>query len=522
MTILKHLLSIILITAIFLPARAQTESTQQTDLVERLNKRVNNSPSELAYIQTNKDIYETGEDLWFKVYLLNAQYLIPSVLSKTLYLQLFKEDTKKVIWQEKYEILDGIADGQVYLDSKLSEGDYLIAAFTSNSFFDDTSEFKAIRRIKIIQDVNSSPLLVSKSTAPVSFSRIQFTALPEGGNLVSGIPGKVAFKAVNIKGEPEEVQGTLFEDSSSILEFKSMHAGMGSFNFIPNAGKKYVIKLKEPAVDTLYFLPEILLSGITIILAGRDKEALTLRVSQSQDLPAQDLYLRVQCRGEVYGITSCRLGNELRIKIPLSGLPQGPAEITLFNSSLVPVAERLIYINLDKKLNITTELSKEIYPTRGKATLKISVKDENGRPVVANLGVTVFDKLYQNPRDSNNILTYYYLSTQLKGRIFNPSFYFNKGKHQEEALDLLMLTQGWRKYVWNDLNPEKIQETNQQIIFDGIKGELYYQNQRNKIPKEQTFVMAFSPNKDSSKVLIPADSTGAFFVSEGRLKNVGK
>ena len=108
--------------------------------------------------------------------------------------------------------------------------------------------------------------------------------------------------------------------------------------------------------------------------------------------------MRVQCRGVVCGITTAKLSRELMVKIPLERLPQGIIEVTLFNSKLVPLTERLVYVNPERKLHINADLSKDIYPTRGKATLKITVKDENGQPVIANLGVSIFDKIYQNLR----------------------------------------------------------------------------------------------------------------------------
>jgi hypothetical protein len=503
---------------LFLSLRAQSYSAQQIELAERLHSLAKNAPPELAYIQTSKDIYETGEDLWFKVYLLDAQYLIPSMLSKTLYLQLLNESTKKAVWQEKYEIENGCANGQVYIDNNLPEGNYVLAAYTQYSFFGDTTEFYAVRRIKVVTDITSwkESLVISVST---KINSIQFTTFPEGGNLVSGIQCRMAFKAVKRNGEPVDIKGSLFEDNSPLLELKSIHSGMGSFIFTPDNNKKYFIRLSEPAIDSIFPLPEIYSSGMTMQLIKRDKESLSFKVSQSPERNEEDIYLRVQCRGEVYGMTTARLNKDIMIKVPLSGLPQGIAEITLFNSSLEPIAERLVYVNKDKKLNITTELSKEIYPTRGKSTLKITVKDEKGQPVIANLGVSVFDKLYQNPRDSNNILVHYYLSTQLKGKIYNPSFYFNNtSAGQYEALDLLMLTQGWRKYLWNETNLKKFNKEPQKVIFDGIRGEIYIPDRKKKILKEQIFVMAFSPNKDRTTVLIPTDSVGNFIISPDHLK----
>ncbi|TAL62576.1 MAG: hypothetical protein EPN88_13165 [Bacteroidetes bacterium] len=598
----KRFLLLSLTFVLLLPVQAQSYSSKQIELAERLHFLVKNASPELAYIQTSKDIYETGEDLWFKVCLLDAQSLIPSLRSKTLYLQLLNEAYKKPVWAEKYEIQNGFANGCVYLDNTLPKGDYLLAAYTPNSFFNDTTEFKAVRRIKIETDITSSSSIIAKfdkpfynrndtiriKLSPLSEQRdslyvkitstlkqgnkriekaqtttngqgkativfhpqdsreglqvainikykdrteslimpvtskgnpIQFATFPEGGNLVSGIQSKLAFKAVNSNGEPVDIMGTLFEDNTPLLEFKSMHAGMGSFKFIPTINKKYLIRLSEPAIDSTFLLPEIYSTGMTMQLVGRDKESLSFKVTQSPELNPEDIYLRIQCRGIVYGMTMAKLSKELRIRVPLSGLPQGTAEVTLFNSSLVPVAERLVYINQDRKLNIAAELSKEIYSTREKAILKITIKDEKGQPVEANLGVTVFDKLYQNPRDSNNILTHYYLSTQLKGRIYNPSFYFNSSsKSRDEALDVLMLTQGWRKYVWSEMNLKKFVKARQQVIFDGIKGEVITPKRWMKNQQEKAFVMASSPNKDNNTDLIPTDSSGGFTISSHHLR----
>jgi hypothetical protein len=509
-----------------LPVSPQSFHPQEIILADRIESAAIKAPPELAYIQTSKDIYETGEDLWFKVYLLDAQTLVPSLRSKTLYLQLLKEESKKPVFEEKFEILNGFSNGMITLNGSLSEGDYLLAAYTQFSFFADTSEFKAVKRIKIIKDVtkqladsgNSERSSLQKSDINRENS-IQLNVFPEGGDLVSGILSKLAFKAVNRKGEPVEVKGTLFEDDIPIVKFASKHAGMGCFKFTPGLSKKYRIRMTQPSIDSTFVLPVILSEGMSMSLVARDKEELSFKISQSKGLEESEFYVRIQCRGVVYGMTTGKVTREVLIKVPLSLLPQGIAEVTLFNSNLVPVAERLVYINQDRKLNITTELSSNFFPQRGKAILKIQVKDDKGQPVMANLGVSVFDKLYENTLDSSNILSYVYLSSDLKGRIYNPSFFFNsRSPAREEALDLLMLTQGWRKYVWNELSLSQFEKANRMVVYDGVPGAMYYPERKRKIPKEQTFVMAFSPNIDSFKIVIPADSGGIFTVSPVLLK----
>ena len=141
------LLSVFLVFSF--PASSQPGNPATDKLAGRLHSLAKNSPPELVYLQTSKGIYETGEDLWFKAYLLDAQYLIPSMLSRTLYLQLLNEKNGQAVWQEKYGIDNGFTDGHVYINDTLSEGSYLFAAYTPHSFFADSTEFKAARKITV-------------------------------------------------------------------------------------------------------------------------------------------------------------------------------------------------------------------------------------------------------------------------------------------------------------------------------------------------------------------------------------
>ena len=132
--------------------------SQSTDpLIKRLATGLDslsrNNPQELIYIQTSKGIYEPSEDLWFKAYILNSQTFAPSPLSRTLYVQMFNEVTNKVVWQEKYEIQNGFTDGHIYLYDTLSVGDYLIAAYTAGSFYDDGQELKSVRRVSLRKEI---------------------------------------------------------------------------------------------------------------------------------------------------------------------------------------------------------------------------------------------------------------------------------------------------------------------------------------------------------------------------------
>jgi len=323
---------------------------------------------------------------------------------------------------------------------------------------------------------------------------------------------------VGTNGLPVEVEGELLEDSLPVGQFKSSHAGMGSFTFTPLAGKKYRIHISAP--DTVLSLPEVMPQGITLQLTGRSKDYLEFLVSQSPSFDKRTIYLLAQLRGVVCCMAAGVLNKELKIKIPLKEFPyQGIAEFTLFTDSLLPLAERLVYVNPEKKLTIEAHLDKDRYRTREKVLLKIKVTDDNGQPVVANLGVNVYDKLYRNADDAKNILTHCFLSSQLKGKVYDPAFYFDtKNKDREEALDLLLLTQGWRRYVWGREALQENSNKNQSVVFDSIRGEVHATKHTKQTKGKQQFVMASNPGKDNRSDLIMSDSTGKFTVTPAQLR----
>ena len=104
-------------TLLFLQITLLGNAQQSVDLLSsKLDSLAKRQASELNYIQTNKDIYETGEDLWFKTYVLDAQFLTPSLLSQTLYLQLLNKKNKQAVWEEKYPLENGFANGHVHIN----------------------------------------------------------------------------------------------------------------------------------------------------------------------------------------------------------------------------------------------------------------------------------------------------------------------------------------------------------------------------------------------------------------------
>lgn len=407
----------------------------------------NDFPIESLYLQTSKDIYETGEDLWFKGYQLDAQTFGLSDKSKTLYLQMVNSEDS-VVWQEKYPIENGIVSGHVYIDEKLSEGDYFLEGYTKYSFYkNDTIGMTPHRKIKIVKSISRS-----RMTELLKDTTFRFEVFPEGGNLVSGLPSNLAFKATDGRGNPVFVEGTIYQDDKPLRAIKSVHDGMGAVFFTPFKDRTYRIELNN---GKSYPLPDIHSQGMVLRLSGRDKKQLDFVVSQSDSLLNGPIYLMGQMRGMICCVAKGILRDSLRISIPLDNFfYQGIAEFTLFDSSMRPVAERLVYVHPEKKLYIAAESDKKSYFIRERVTIKIKVTDEAGKPVRANLGVSVFDHAYDNPAAPMNIQSYCYLSSQISGKIYNPTCYFDERNNgRKEAMNLLLLTQGWRRYVLDAEDP---------------------------------------------------------------------
>ena len=494
------------------PAFPQDLKSQMDQLTNRLNVYTENNRQISVYLKAAKNIYICGEDLWFHAYVLDAQLLTLSNLDRTLYLQLQQKDSDTAVWQEMYPIVDGISRGHVYLPQTLPEGDYLLKAYTAHSFLGGLAYFYAVEPLKLFHEPNT---IRKYNTQPDTLAkprgRLQFTVFPEGGNLAADVENRVAFKAVKADGNPEDVAGTLLKGDQPVLNFKTMHAGMGSFTFKPEKGAKYLIRLEHN--DSLYAVPEAQDNGIVLHFEKRENDSLTFKIIASHPAGKRRVFLRLQMRGMVQYMASGVLGDSLGIRLPTGNMPQGIAEATLFDERLQPLAERLVYLNPDKKLTITFSPFKEAYGKKEKVTVKVRTTGPDGKPVQALLSMSVYDSLFSYAGYAKDILNYYHLTTQLRGRVYDPAFYFDtRNPDRADALDLLLLTQGWRRYAWNEeLIAGQIKEE-RPVLSDSIQAWLVSRHKRTNVENEKPVsLMMFNYNKSVMQVGT-ADKAGTFYL----------
>lgn len=481
------------------------------EFLEYFTKQFNGHPLDQIYIQTSKDIYETGEDLWFKAYQLDAQSMGLSGRCQTLYVQLITPHDS-VAWQEKYPIINGVTEGHIYLDTNLPIGNYRIEAYSRYSCYKDSAGnvndsllMTSYRSIKVVEKIAQ---YVPKAEI-IQDSTIRLVLFPEGGDLLHGVPACLAFKATNSKGMPASISGSLMEGECLVAKLESSHDGMGAIHFTPDANKQYHIALSD---GSRHALPTIRQTGISLHLRKQNSEDLEFIICQPKGSNPQKIYLVGQMRGALTCMAQGLLRENLKVKIPTSEfLYQGIAEFTLYNEAMQPMAERLVYLHQGKQLQIETTLEKERYTTREKVTMKIKVTDEAGMPIQANLGVSIYDKAYQDITTPMNILSHCYLSSQIKGHIHNPTYYFNEeNKDRKEHLDLLLLTQGWRRYIWS-VNSEPQKGT--PFLTDEIRGRQSIEKKKSQKATQGTAQLIQVSGAVDGAQFIYTDSLGNFTVT---------
>jgi len=296
-------------------------------------------------------------------------------------------------------------------------------------------------------------------TVPVKVNRpeetdVQF--LPEGGNMVAGITSRIGVKALSADGAGVNFSGSLFNKAGEVVaNFSTPHAGMGSFTLTPKAGEAYTARVN--GISKVFLLPIVKLTGTTISVKSINADSLQITIGAN---PATNgtYYLLGQSRGIVCYAQSVVFSagvNEVVKTIAKSQFPTGIARFSLLNNSYQPLNERIVFINQHDELRVNVSTDKAGYTLRDSIALNVMVTDKQGNPVQGNFSVAVTDNS-QVKTDSlgSNILSSLHLTSDLKGEIEQPGYYFSGNKELE--LDNLMLTQGWVGYEWDEVFHPKL------------------------------------------------------------------
>jgi len=398
---------------------------------------------EKLFVHTDKAFYMAGEIIWFKIYATDAQLNRPLDLSKLSYVELLNKENKPVL-QAKIAMTDGSGNGSFQLPYSVNSGNYTLRAYT-NWMKNGGADFFFEKNITIVNALRKPEWPVADS---VNYD-VQF--FPEGGNLVAGIQSKIAFRVIDSHGRSIDCKGAVLDQKNdTVARFTTLRFGMGHFEWKPQSGEQYrsVITTNENIIITKT-LPVAYTKGIVMRVSELDKNK--LRVTIQSNTGATTVSLLAHTRDLLKLVVSREMLNgRAEIEIDKKQLGEGISHFTLFNELKQPVCERL-YFKKPEALSVNMKPDAQNYGTRRKVTIDLSTNDVEAHPVTGNLSMSVYllDSL-QAP-ESTDINSYLWLQSDLKGNIESPGYYFsNSGTEVEEATDNLLLTQGWRRFRWEN------------------------------------------------------------------------
>ncbi len=482
-----------------------------------------NSPQEKIFLHFDNKAYYLGETIWFSAYVVDAGTLLPIAKSKILYVELLTPDgdivgTKKlkIVAGRCYGNLDLIGYSETFSEgfsnkinviNALRSGFYEVRAYTREmQNFGEGCYFSRVFPVYDAPEKEGDYAQMQFTTTNTKRSTdvrrrckkqdsptVEF--YPEGGTLLQGTESRIGFRITDDKGLPVNgVKATI--NGKQVADIQQ---GMGSFLYThtENDNNKAIITIdgKEHA----FKLPKAENKGYALRIDNMQEESLKAEITR-RGVAEETIGATIISRGILTFFDTLRWeGDKARLTIDKSKMAAGVQQLTLFTKDGKIVAERLFFSsnNLPNDINISITTDKPAYKPFEKVNINAKVTDTQGNPVETYISLAVRDGDIENGGYySDDICTDLLLSSDLKGYIANPEYYFESNDEEHRrALDNLMLVQGWRRYKWETMagkTPFKI--TN--YLEDGISidGEVYALSFNKPLEGIKVRMRAFSPD----------------------------
>ncbi|WP_026715295.1 TonB-dependent receptor, partial [Flavobacterium daejeonense] len=274
-------------------------------------------------------------------------------------------------------------------------------------------------------------------------------------------------------GKPIDIKGEIYDSNNELVStFESVHDGMGKTQLLPIEGKNYYAKIKtESGFEFQQDLPKPLKLGYTLSyrnFKGKNIVSISTNPETLAQNPNATLSLICKFRGNSYLETTQTLTETtLSFELPKDKIPEGINQITLFDSTIKPQSERLVYFEKEHDLEVELSSDKEIYEPNEKAFVYISSTSKEGVAKSASFSLSVTDTNGVDEENfDSNICSYFLMESDIRGKVHHPGYYFDsKNLKRLEHLDNLLLTQGWRDFVW-----KTVPKSNNQIDYKVEKG----------------------------------------------------
>ena len=503
----------------------------------------NNFPREKAYLHFDNTSYYVGDTIWFKAYVTLAEQQTFSQISRPLYVELV-DQTGHIADKQIIKLTQGEGNGQFILPPSMLSGYYEVRAYTRWMLaFNEPQYFS--RTFPIYQLTNSDKLERSITTYELSSSmenrpseteeKLNVRFFPEGGQLVEGVTSQVAFKAESKNEGNIELSGTIYtKEGAEITSFETLHDGMGRFEYTPSA-QPAIAKVDFQGKKYEFTLPQALPNGYVLSTVS-NAGALLVRVFCNAATPQDTLavFISHQGRPYVHQLISCRSDAPQEFILPTRKLPAGVLQVSLINRAGNTLCERFVFANPRAPLQISTEGLKEVYAPYAPIRCELQIKNAKGEPVSGELSVSIRDGVRSDYLEyDNNIFTDLLLTSDLKGYIHQPGYYFaSPSPRKQTELDVLLMVHGWRKYDMSQaistapFTPLQLPET--QLALNGQVKSTILKNKLKDIAlsvivkKDDQFITGGTVTDENGRFTIPVEDFEGTTEAVIQTRKVGK
>ncbi|HET6993578.1 MAG TPA: hypothetical protein VFI06_01290 [Chitinophagaceae bacterium] len=486
-----------LIFLVFIQTACLAAWAQQPE--EGLKKLSTQNPIEKIYFHFDRNDYMVGQTIWFKAYLYSD--FLPAGRSTDLFIEL--SGPSSVINRLALPVFAGFAHGQIELPDTLPAGAYVMRAYTATMLNHDP----AFVYKKTFFFTGKKKKALSPAISPAT--RMEF--FPEGGNFVTGLSNSIAFKATNENGLPVKVTGIIKDDKGeTVTEFSSYHDGMGYFDLTAAEKNNYYAVLNNDPSAKKYQLPSQTTKGVVfrVITSGPTK---TFEILQRDDDPSfRASYMIGQMQHHMVYKKVFKENDELTGIIPVDKLSSGILHLTVFNKDGLPLAERLTFVDnkeyvQEGDINVDT-LN---FSDRSKNHFTLSLKDT----VQGSFSVSVYDPAFDLlPGRPENIFSSLLLTSDLKGYVHNPAYYFSATNDTvQNALDLVMMTNGWTRFKWADLPNDIVRAKKySDPEYISLSGTINLESTKKPFADKDLLLFVVSANSGKNMQLLHTDGEGRF------------
>ncbi|GAB3938579.1 carboxypeptidase-like regulatory domain-containing protein [Larkinella terrae] len=395
------------------------------------------------FVHIDKSFYATGDRLWMSTYLLDAASHQRAGGETALHVDLLTT-AGKLVQHQWVRIVDGRGQGNFRLSDTLTTGTYRLRAYTDE---DEAQRRPAFERSVAIYNLVRNDVSSRIDSVP---QQPDIQILPEGGRWIAGLPARLGVKIVQPNGHSLSTTGRIVDDSGTeVVRFKTNQRGMTSVPMEPKTQRMYFAEVMYNNQPQRIPLPKIETEGLLLSAdAISDTTQLALTIRNANRAASDSAYILILQRGRVVDQRKILLQNGVaKVSLPMTNWLPGLAQITLFDATARPQAERLIFVpQLVAPVRVRIGLNKNRYQPREQVLLGVNLSD-NGAPAVGALSASITDA-GQVPEDSADatLQAHLLLTGELRGHVENPNQYVvNPSAETRQALDDLLLTQGWRR-----------------------------------------------------------------------------